>query len=140
MIRLIMFLLVPGLLLVAIACSDDDGDGGGDATPTATEIPAATPTPPSDVEPADANRFRQFADTLQAALSDGDSSFLRDRALTTPVVCTAANVAPGGANARASSVRVLARSRSQRRDARGRLAHALLQRLAAPIDHEWRRR
>lgn len=94
MIRLIMFLLVPGLLFIAIACGDDDGDG--DPTPTSTVAPAETATPPADGEASGADGFRQFIPTLQAALDDGDASFLRDRALTEPVVCTAANVAPGG--------------------------------------------
>ncbi len=94
MIRLIMFLLVPGLLFIAIACGDDDGDGG--STPTSTVAPAETPTPPADGETSGANGFRQFIPTLQAALDDGDTSFLRDRALTEPVVCTAEDLAPQG--------------------------------------------
>ncbi len=43
--------------------------------------------------------FRQFAATLQEALDEGDAAFLRDRALTEPVVCTAGSVAPGGLGA-----------------------------------------
>ncbi len=106
MIRLIMFLLVPGLLFIAIACGDGDGDGDGDATPTATEIPAETPastiapdeTPTSgtDGEISGAEGFRQFAATFQKALDAGDTAFLRDRALTEAVVCTADDVAPAG--------------------------------------------
>ena len=94
MIRLIMFLLVPGLLFIAIACGDGDGDG--DATPTSTVAPAATPTPPADGETGGAEGFRQFAATFQKALDDGDAEFLRDRALTEAVVCTADDVAPAG--------------------------------------------
>ena len=89
-----MFLLVPGLLFIAIACGDDDGDG--DPAPTSTVAPAETPTPPADGETSGADGFRQFIPTLQAALDEGDTSFLRDRALTEPVVCTAVNVAPDG--------------------------------------------
>ncbi len=96
MTRLIMLLLVPGLLFIAIACGDGDGDGDGDATPTPTVAPAETPTPPADVETSGADGFRQFILTFQAALDEGDASFLRDRALTEAVVCTAADVAPNG--------------------------------------------
>ena len=96
MIRLIMFLLVPGLLFIAIACGGGDGDGGGDATPTSTVVPAETPTPPADGEASGADGFRQFAATIQEALDDGDAAFLRDRALTEAVVCTADDVASGG--------------------------------------------
>ena len=94
MIRLIIFLLVPGLLFIAIACGD--GDGNGDVTPTSTGAPAATPTPPADSETGGAEGFREFASTLQEALDEGDTEFLRDRALTEAVVCTAADVASGG--------------------------------------------
>ena len=92
--RLIMFLLVPGLLFIAIACGDDDGNG--DPTPTSTVVPAETPTPPADGETSGADGFRQFVPPLQTALDDGDASFLRDRALTEAVVCTAEDVAPTG--------------------------------------------
>ena len=104
MTRLIMFLLVPGLLFIAIACGDGDGDG--DATPTSTvasaDTPASTiapdetPTPPADGETGGAEGFRQFIPTFQDALDVGDASFLRDRALTEAVVCTADDVAPAG--------------------------------------------
>ena len=94
MIRLIMFLLVPGLLFIAIACGDGDGDG--DPTPTSTVAPAETPTPPAAGETSGADGFRQFIPTLQDALDDGDASFLRDRALADAVVCTADDLAPGG--------------------------------------------
>ena len=89
-----MFLLVPGLLFIAIACGDDDGDG--DPAPTSTVAPAETPTPLAGGETSGADGFRQFIPTLQAALDDGDLSFLRDRALTEPVVCTAEDLAPQG--------------------------------------------
>ena len=94
MIRLIMFLLVPGLLFLAIACGDDDANG--DATPTSTVAPAETPTLPADGETSGADGFREFAATFQEALDDGDAAFLRDRALTEAVVCTADDVASGG--------------------------------------------
>ena len=95
MIRLVMFLLMPGLLLVVIACSDGDGDGV--ATPTSTVAPAESPMPPAGGEMSGAEGFRTFASTIQDALDVGDAEFLRDRALTEPIVCTADDVAPTGA-------------------------------------------
>ena len=109
MIRLSMFLLMPGLLFSAIACGDGDGDG--DVTPTstvasadtstATVALAETPTPATDGETSGAEGFREFASTLQEALDEGDTEFLRDRALTEAVVCTAADVDPDGLGGRA---------------------------------------
>lgn len=96
MIRLIMFLLVPGLLFIAIACGDGDGDGDEDATPAPTVAPVETPTPGTDSETAGAEGFRQFAATFQDALDAGDAAFLRDRALTEAIVCTADDVASAG--------------------------------------------
>ncbi len=109
MIRLIMFLLVPGLLLVAIACGDGDGNGDATststvapaATSTSTVAPAATPTPVTDGEVAGADGFRQFAATIQDALDAGDAAFLRDRALTQAIVCTADDVDPSGLGGKA---------------------------------------
>ncbi len=89
-----MFLLVPGLLFIAIACGDDDGDG--EPAATSTVAPADTPASATDGETSGADGFRQFIPMLQAALDDGDTSFLRDRALTEPVVCTAEDLAPQG--------------------------------------------
>ncbi len=89
-----MFLLVPGLLFIAIACGDDDGDG--DPTPTSTAALAETPTPPADGETSGADGFRRFIPTLQTALDGGDTSFLPDRALTEAIVCTADDAAPNG--------------------------------------------
>lgn len=64
-------------------------------TPTA-EAPAATSTPVPDGEAGGADGFRQFIPTLQEALDEGDASFLRGRALTQAIVCTADDVAPAG--------------------------------------------
>ena len=94
-IRIVTLLLIPGILALAIACGDDDG--GGQPTPTPTvDAAAATSTPVPDGEAGGADGFRQFIPTLQEALDEADTAFLRDRALTEAVVCTADDVAPAG--------------------------------------------
>ena len=95
MIRIFTLLLIPGILALAIACGDDDGGDQPAPTPT-VDAPAATSTPVPDGEAGGADGFRQFIPTLQEALDEGDTSFLRDRALTEAIVCTADDVAPGG--------------------------------------------
>lgn len=95
MIRILTLLLIPGILALAIACGDDDG--GDQPAPTATvDAPAATSTPVPDGEADGADGFRQFIPAFQEGLDGGDGSFLRDRALTEAVVCTADDVAPSG--------------------------------------------
>ena len=95
MIRIFTLLLIPGILALAVACGDDDG--GGQPPPTSTvDAPAATSTPVPDGEAGGAEGFRQFIPTFQDALDQGDGTFLRDRALTEAVVCTADDVAPSG--------------------------------------------
>ena len=105
MIRLIMFLLVPGLLFLAIACGDDDGDG--DATPTSTVAPAETPTLPADGETSGADGFREFAATFQEALDDGDAAFLRGSRADRKLWCARRTTwLPAGQVARSASSRV----------------------------------
>ncbi len=95
MIRIFTLLLIPGILALAVACGDDDG--GDQPVPTSTvDAPAATSTPVPDGEAGGADGFRQFIPVFQEALDEGDASFLRDRALTEAVVCTADDVAPAG--------------------------------------------
>ena len=95
MIRIFTLLLIPGILALAVACGDDDG--GDQPTPTPTvQAPAATSTPIPDGEAGGADGFRQFIPTFQEALDGSDASFLRDRALTQAIVCTADDVAPAG--------------------------------------------
>ncbi len=95
MIRILTLLMIPGILALAVACGDDDGDGQPAPTPT-VDARAATSTPVPDGEAGGEDGFRQFIPTLQEALDEADTSFLRDRALTEAVVCTADDVAPGG--------------------------------------------
>ena len=95
MIRIFTLLLIPGILALAVACGDDNG--GDQPTPTPTvDAPAATSTPVPDGEAGGADGFRQFIPAFQDALDQGDGTFLRDRALTQAVVCTADDVAPSG--------------------------------------------
>lgn len=85
--RWIALLLLPAVLLTAIAC---DGDDEGDRTPTATvEAGDATGTPSgsSDGETFGEEGFRQYAPLLQAALAAHDMDFVSDRAMRRPVVC-----------------------------------------------------
>ncbi len=86
---------MPGILALAIACGDDDGGDQPVPTPT-VDAPAATSTPAPDGEADGADGFRQFIPAFQVALDQGDGAFLRGRALTQAVVCTANDVAPAG--------------------------------------------
>ncbi|MCH8065980.1 MAG: hypothetical protein IIC90_09185 [Chloroflexi bacterium] len=95
MIRIFTLLLMPGILALAIACGDDDGGDQPVPTPT-VDAPAATSTPAPDGEADGADGFRQFIPAFQEALDEGDASFLRGRALTQAILCTADNVAPAG--------------------------------------------
>ncbi len=100
-LRWIAFLLLPAVLLLAIACGDEEEVSLATSTPlpqdaaraenTPTVSPAASPitTAASEADPLD---FREFGSLVARAAAERDTAFFNDRVEGEPYTCTESDV------------------------------------------------